>query len=176
MKVWLWPAADNHRLLPSGLTSRVSCYLTVLQRVQIRDGRSVISCGFGREFDSSFSTYRGLPLAQPCWGYYIVGDELYSSCLLASLALLPVTNPHPTSSHIWWLYPLCLHRRPQPVHDLWHGMLHTFNFLQMAMKSTPYLIFISSVRRSSKKGKKMGRRAHPKSKTDFYQSKQCHLR
>jgi hypothetical protein len=42
MKDRLWPRADNHKLPPSRLASRVSRYLTLLQRVQIRDGRRVL--------------------------------------------------------------------------------------------------------------------------------------
>jgi hypothetical protein len=42
MNVWLWPGAENHNLPTFGLASGVSRYLTVLQRVQIRDRRSVL--------------------------------------------------------------------------------------------------------------------------------------
>jgi len=100
------------------------------------------SCGSGQEFDAPFSISRGLHLAHLCWAYYIASDDLQSSCLLASLALLPVTNPRPAQCQIWWLYPLFLHRRPHLVHDLCHGMLHTFRFLMIAMESTTELIFI----------------------------------
>ena len=115
----------------------VSRHLTVLQRVQIPDGRTVLFLWVWTRIWWSFSISRGLPLAHPCWGYYIVGDDLQLSCLVASLPMLPVTNPRTSSCHIWWLYPLCLHRHPQPVHDLCHVMLHSFNFLPMAMNSTP---------------------------------------
>ena len=94
---------------PFRLPSSISRYLTVLQRVQIRDGRSVLSCGSGREFEPSFSISLGIPPAHSYWGY-IVGDDLQSPWLLAGLAMLPFTNPRPSSCHIWWLYPLCLRR------------------------------------------------------------------
>jgi hypothetical protein len=50
------------------------------------------SSGSGRQFDASFSIYRGLPLAQICWVYYISGNDFQSSGLLASQALLPFTK------------------------------------------------------------------------------------
>jgi hypothetical protein len=46
MKAVLWPGEDNHKLTLSGLASNVSMYLNVLQRVQIRDGFSVIFVWF----------------------------------------------------------------------------------------------------------------------------------
>jgi hypothetical protein len=138
MKAFLWPGANNHKLFPSGLRLVFRGTSLCCSGYNSETASVYSSCGSGREFVASFSISRGLRLAQPCWDYYIEGDDLQSSWLLASLAVLPITNLRPTSCHIWWLYSRFLHRRPQLVRDLCHGMLHTFNFLSMAMNSTAY--------------------------------------
>ena len=79
MKVWLWLSGDNHKRSPFWLASSVSHYLTVLQRFKSETASVYFLCWSGREFYVSFSTSRGLPLAQPCWGYYVIGDDFQLS-------------------------------------------------------------------------------------------------
>jgi hypothetical protein len=122
---------------PFGFTSRVSWYLAVLQQVQIRDGLSVF---FVWVWTRIWCVIFYLPRSSsgpPLLRLYR-RRRLAVTVFACKSGPLPFTNPFTTSCHIWWLYFPCLHRRPQPVHDLCHSMLHTFSFLPIAMNSTPY--------------------------------------
>ena len=176
----LWPRADNHTLPLLRFAFKVSRYLNLLQRVQIRYGLNVLFVNVWTRiwyvifhFSKSSSSPALLSLLYRRWRFVVIVVACKSdhvACHQSPSNVMPhlmaVSSLHSSSSTAGtWLFPRYAA----------YFQFHTDENEQNAILNIHSAMDISSFKKGSKQGKKMERRTHPKT-TTVSQSMRCHMR